>query len=74
MKLSQFLSTLTTTNVQVDLVDLSSAALIATMQANSYSVLEDTIENREVMQWSIVSLTHIKVVIGEAVQDAEPHQ
>ena len=69
MKLSQFLSALTTANVSVDLVDMETGSVLATIQASSFSVLEDTIESREVKQWSIISLSHIKVVIGAVIED-----
>lgn len=67
MKLSQFLSKLTTTNVQVTLVDMETDATIADMKASGYTALDDTIENREVMQWSLISATHVKIVLGDTV-------
>lgn len=66
MTLAQFLSTLTSANVTVDLVDLNTSVVIASLLASSYSVLEDAIEAREVKQWSILSPTHIKAVIAPA--------
>lgn len=67
MKLSQFLSKLTTNNVQVTLVDMETDATIADMKASGYTALDDTIENREVMQWSLISATHVKIVLGDTV-------
>ena len=64
MTLQEFLSTLTTTGVMVDLVDLDSGSIIATLRADSYAVLEDTIEAREVRQWAILSPTHIKITLA----------
>lgn len=64
MTLQEFLSTLTTTGVMVDLADLDSGSIIATLRADSYAVLEDTIEAREVRQWAILSPTHIKVTLA----------
>ena len=64
MTLQEFLSTLTTTGVMVDLADLDSGSIIATLRADSYAVLEDTIEAREVRQWAILSPTHIKITLA----------
>jgi hypothetical protein len=68
MKLSQFLSALKTANVIVDLHDVTSSALIVSLRADGYSVLEDTIESREVVQWEIVGMTKIKAVLGEVIE------
>ena len=67
MKLSEFLSTLTSTNVQVTLTDLNTNTEIITLKASGYASLDDSIENREVMQWSITSASAVKVVLGDAL-------
>jgi len=67
MKLSQFLAALTTKNITIDLVDLTSNAEIASLKAESYAALQDNIENREVTQWSIISTSHIKAVLGDEI-------
>lgn len=67
MTLNDFLETLTTTNVQVTLTDLDTGAEIVSLKVAGFASLDDTIESRQVMQWSIVSATSIKVVLGEVV-------
>lgn len=67
MKLSQLLSTLTGTEVTVTLVDLESGSNIAVIKSAGYEALDNTIENREVKQWSISGVTAIKVVLGEVL-------
>ena len=67
MKLSEFLSTLTSSNVQVTLTDLNTNAEIITLKASGYASLDDSIENREVMQWSITSASAVKVVLGDTL-------
>ena len=65
MTLVQFLSNLQTPNVTVTLVDLETNNEIATFKAAGYSVLDDTIEAKEVKQWTIVSASALRVVLGE---------
>ena len=67
MKLQQLLATLTTSNVEVTLTDMESGAEIASIKISGYASLDDTIESREVKQWQILSLTHIKVVLGDVL-------
>ena len=67
MKLSEFLASLTSNNVQVTLTDLNTNTEIITMKASGYASLDDAIENREVMQWSITSASAVKVVLGDAL-------
>lgn len=69
MRLSQLLETLTSTGIQLTLVDLETNAEIVDMKVSGYPALDDTIEAREVKQWFILSATHIKVVIGAAVEE-----
>lgn len=66
MKLSDILSVLTTPNVTVVVKDLTSGAEIVSMKASGYANLEDTLENRTVAQWQIVSATQIVVVLNAA--------
>jgi len=67
MKLVDFLEALTTTNVQVTLTDLDTGAEIVSLKVAGFSSLDDTIESRQVMQWSITSATAIKVVLGDVI-------
>jgi hypothetical protein len=69
MKLSQLLSTLTSTNITVSIADLDSGAEIANMKASGYASLDDTIENREVKQWMILSASSIKIIVGDIISD-----
>jgi hypothetical protein len=71
MKLKDFLASLTSTNVQLTLTDLNSGSEIVSMKASGYASLDDTIEDREVKQWSILSATSIKVVLGAVVESEE---
>lgn len=68
MKLQQLLATLTTENVQVSLVDMETGRELVQFKLSGYASLDDTIESREVMQWSIISATALKVVLGEILQ------
>ena len=70
MKLNDFLEALTTANVQVTLCELDSGAEIATIKVEGFASLDDTIENRQVMQWSMQSGTAIKVILGEVLTDS----
>lgn len=63
MTLAQFLETLTSTGIQLTLVDLNTNDEIVDMKVSGYPALDDAIEAREVKQWFILSTTHIKVVI-----------
>lgn len=67
MKLKDFLEALTTSNVQVTLCELDSGAEIATIKVEGFASLDDIIESRKVMQWSMQSGTAIKVVLGEVL-------
>jgi len=67
MKLKEFLEALTTSNVQVTLCELDTGAEIVTIKAAGFASLDDTIENRKVMQWMIQSATAVKVVLGEVL-------
>lgn len=66
MKLSDILSVLTTPNVTVVVKDLTSGAEIVSFKASGYANLEDTLENRTVAQWQIVSATSIVIVLNAA--------
>ena len=68
MKLKDFLSVLTSTNIQITLKDLTTGSEIASMKASGYESLDDAVESREVMQWSITSATAITIVLGDAVE------
>ena len=68
MTLNQFLSTLTTTNAQVTLVDLDTNVELASFKASGYEILDDAVEAREVKQWSITSATAIKIVLAPATE------
>ena len=68
MKLSQFVAALTSTEVQMKLVDLETNNEIATMKVAGYASLDDTVENREVKQWSINSTTSITIVLGAVIE------
>lgn len=70
MKLKDFLEALTTSNVQVTLCELDSGAEIATIKVEGFASLDDTIESRKVMQWSMQSGTAIKVILGEVLTDS----
>lgn len=72
MTLAQLLSTLTTQNVTADLVDLNSGSVIASLRADSYAVLEDSIESREVRQWAMLSATHIKITLAPVATESTP--
>ncbi len=69
MTLKQFLSTLHTANINVTIVDLDTNEEIATLKASGYACLDDTIEQREVKQWAILSQSAIKAVIGAVVEE-----
>ena len=64
MNLTQFLSKLTSANIQVTVEDLDTGAEIVSIKSNGYGALDDSVESREVMQWSIVNASHIRVVLG----------
>ena len=67
MNLTQFLSKLTSANIQVTVVDLTTDNEIVSMKSNGYTALDDSVESREVMQWSIVNASHIRVVLGDVL-------
>ena len=67
MKLGEFLAGLTTPNVLVVLTDLNSGNEIITLKAAGYESLDDSVENREVKQWSISNASTVKVVLGETL-------
>ena len=46
---------------------MESGAEIITLKAAGYESLDDTIEAREVKQWSILSTTSLKITLGEAL-------
>jgi len=65
MTLKQFLETLVSTkDMDVTLTDLDSGNEIVTFKASGFESLDDAIEAREVKQWSIISLTHVKAVLA----------
>lgn len=72
MKLSDFLAALTTTNMQIVLTDLDTGAEIVSMKAAGYANLDDTLENRQVMQWAVTNATTLKVTLGDTVQATNP--
>lgn len=72
MTLSQFLSTLSTANVQVKLIDFDTNKEILTFYADGYENLDDAIEGRPVKFWSIISTTSIKVILAPAVTETTP--
>ena len=67
MKLSDFLSKLTSTGIQLTIVDMETDVEIASMKASGYTALDDDVQNREVMQWSLISATHVRIVLGDAI-------
>lgn len=72
MKLSDFLAALTTMNMQIVLTDLDTGAEIVSMKAAGYANLDDTLENRQVMQWAVTNATTLKVTLGDTVQAVDP--
>lgn len=64
MTLQQFLAALQTPNVTVTIIDLDTNTEIATLKAAGYASLADTIEAREVKQWTLISGSAIKVSLG----------
>jgi len=66
MKLNDFLSSLTSTSIQVTIVDLNTNTEITSMKASGYASLDEGILNREVKQWSVMSTTAIKVILESA--------
>ena len=66
MKLSDILGALTTANVTVTVKDLSTGAEIVSMKASGYENLDNTLENRTVAQWEIVSATSIVILLNAA--------
>ena len=68
MTLKQFLTALQTANVTVTLVDLDTNTEIATLKAAGFESLDDTIEAREVKQWTLSSVSSVKVILGEVVE------
>ena len=63
MKLSEFLSTLTQSNARVIIKDLVTNNEIADIKAGGYASLDDAIEEREVVQWQILTSTSILVLL-----------
>lgn len=63
MTLQQFLSTLQTATATVEIYD--GTTLVISMLAGGYGALEDTIEARTVLQWSLIAPQKIKVVLAE---------
>lgn len=72
MKLSEFLSTLNTKDVLATITDYETGEEIVTLKTPGYASLEDTIENRAVRKWEIVSATRINIVLGDTVTTTEP--
>ena len=68
MTLKQFLTALQTANVTVTLVDLDTNVEIASLKAAGFESLDDEIEAREVKQWTIVSVSTIKAMLGAVVE------
>ena len=68
MKLKQLLETLMTPNAQMTLVDLDTDTEIASMKVSGFESLDDTIENKEVKQWFLISGTAIKVMLGDVIE------
>ena len=68
MKLVDFLKTLSgSVQIFATIIDHNTSAEIITLQANGYDSLEDTLENREVKRWTIISATKITVEVGDTV-------
>ena len=73
MKLGDFLKALAgSAQVQVSITDHNTSAQIATLMADGYASLEDTIENREVKRWTIVAATKITVELGDVIDNNDP--
>ena len=73
MKLGDFLKALAgSAQVQVSITDHNTSAQIATLMADGYASLEDTIENREVKRWTIVAATKITVELGDVIENNDP--
>lgn len=74
-KLSDFLSTLTTKDVQATLIDTDTESVLVVLKAEGYASLDDTIENRAVKKWSIQSSSAITIILGDAVENnaSEPN-
>ena len=68
MTLSEFLAALKTDNVTVTIVDHTTSNEIVTIKAAGYASLDDTIENREVQQWTIVNANAVRVSLATATQ------
>lgn len=64
MTLTEFLSVLTTDTIQVTIKDVTTGNEIAQIKASGYASLDDTIEKRTVAQWSIISASHISVLLN----------
>lgn len=63
MTLNQFLSTLTSDNIQVTLIDGGTNAEIITFKAPGYASLDDDIEDRRIQSWGIAAPVAIKIIL-----------
>lgn len=70
MKLSDFLSTLKTANVQVTVSDLQDNE-VCKIYANSYAALDESVKDRTINRWTISGATAIAIVLNNA-EPTEP--
>lgn len=63
MTLKQFLSTLTSDNIQVTLIAGGTNTEIITFKAPGYASLDNDIEDRCIQSWSIVTPVAIKIIL-----------
>jgi len=71
MTLSEFLSTLTTTNVTAVIKDVTSGTELISLKVSGYASLDNALESRTIAQWKIVGATQIEVLLNstEEVSD-----
>lgn len=72
MKIQEMLSTLTTKEVEVTLIDAETEEDIVTLKAGGYASLEDSIEDRTVKKWRIVSANSIRVMLNASEPETTP--
>ena len=65
MKLSDFLASLKSPNVQVVVTDLQDVE-ICKFFATSYTALDESVSERTINRWTINSATNIGIVLNDA--------
>lgn len=65
MKLSDFLASLKSPNVQVVVTDLQDVE-ICKIFATSYTALDESVSERTINRWTINSATNIGIVLNDA--------